>query len=217
MPKCYEELLRKGYQPNRDFFVRTGNLKNVHRCLLVAPHAGPIEARTKDILLEVAKLGKWAYYIFEGNKLATGNYLRLHMTSTGFNEPRLLKLLPQTRFVLSFHGASRRCPSVYVGGLFAKGRETLIASLNRELPRMGLAAIDATLGKRNEEIAGLSPRNVTNRGLLRRGIQLEFAKGARAALFEFETTKGREGTKNLQLLTACIHRALCRLTGLLDE
>src|SRR5260370_452277 len=203
MPKCYEELIRKGYQLNRDFLVQTGNLENVHRCLLVAPHAGSIEPGTKDILLGVAKLGKWAYYVFEG-RLTSGNYRRLHITSTGFNEPRLLKLLPQTPFVLSFHGANRQCPSVYVGGLFREGRETLIASLNTELLRMGLAAIDATLGKRNEEIAGRSRRNVTNRGLLRRGIQLEFAKGARAALFESETgTKRRKGTKNLQLLTVC--------------
>jgi phage replication-related protein YjqB (UPF0714/DUF867 family) len=213
MPKCYEELLRKGYRPNRDFLVRTGNLENVHRCLLVAPHAGSIEPGTKDILLEVAKLGKWAYYVFEG-KLTSGNYRKLHITSTGFNEPKLLELLPQTQFVLSFHGASRRCPSVYVGGLFAQGRKAMISSLNTALTRMGLAAIDATFGKRNEEIAGLNLRNITNRGLLRRGIQLEFAKGARTALFESETgTKRRKGTKNLQLLTVCIHRVLCRLTA----
>jgi phage replication-related protein YjqB (UPF0714/DUF867 family) len=213
MPKSYEGLLRKGYKQDRDFFVRTSNLENVGRCLLVAPHAGSIEPRTKDILLAVAKLGKWAYYVFEG-RLARRNYRRLHITSTGFNEPRLLELLPQTQFVLSFHGASRRCPLVYVGGLFAEGRETLIATLNRELPRMGLAAIDATLAIRDEEIAGQSLRNLTNRGLLRRGIQLEFSSAVRAALFESESgTKRRNGTKNLQLLSVCIHRALCRLTG----
>jgi len=108
MPKSYEGLLRKGYELNRDFFVGTGNLENVDHCLLVVPHTGSIEPRTKDILLAVAKLGKWAYCVFEG-RLPSDNYRRLHITSTGFDEPGLLELLPQTRFVLSFHGARRRC------------------------------------------------------------------------------------------------------------
>ncbi len=49
--------------------MRTGNLENVRRCLLVAPHAGSIQLKTKEILLTVAKLGKWAYYVFEGTVL----------------------------------------------------------------------------------------------------------------------------------------------------
>jgi phage replication-related protein YjqB (UPF0714/DUF867 family) len=213
MPNCYKELLRNGYKRNRDFSVRTGNLENVHRCLLVAPQAGPIESKTKDILLAVARLGAWAYYIFEG-KLARGNYRQLHITSTGFDEPRLLELLGQTHFVLSFHGAGRPCPLVYVGGLYAEGRATLIASLNGELPQRGLAAIDATLGNGVEGIAGRSSQNVTNRGLLGRGIQLEFARAARTALFGSETrTKREKKSENLQVLAECIHRALCELTG----
>jgi len=105
-------------------------------------------------------------------------------------------------------------PLVYVGGLFEEGRETLIASLNKELPRMGLAVIDATIEIRDEEIAGGSPRNTTNQGRLGHGIQLEFAATARDALLASDTKqKRRRGIKDLQLLAACIHRALRRLTG----
>jgi phage replication-related protein YjqB (UPF0714/DUF867 family) len=136
--------------------------------------------------LVVAKLGKWAYYVFEG-RLPSDNYRRLHITSTGFDEPGLLELLPQIRFELSFHGARRRCPLVYLGGLFEEGRETLIASLNKELPRMGLAVIDATIEIRDEEIAGCSPQNTTSRGRLGHGIELEFAATARDALLESDT------------------------------
>jgi phage replication-related protein YjqB (UPF0714/DUF867 family) len=205
MPRSYEEVLRNGYQLNRDFYIRTENLENVRHCLLVAPHAGLIEPKTQEILSAVAALGEWAYYIFEG-KLANQNYRELHITSTNFDEPTLMNLLPLTNLVLSFHGTNRRRALVYVGGLHTEGREALIASLNVEFSQMGLAAIDATTGSYAEEIAGRNPRNITNRGLFRRGMQLEFSGITRERLF-----KSDPSGKNLQILARCIHGVLLKL------
>ena len=212
-PRNYSEILEARLRPNRDFRVGTGNLENVARCLLVAPHGRAIEPGTTEIVLEVARLSRWAYYHFDG-RLRRRNWEKLHIASTRFNEPTLLRLLPQTQFVLSFHGeGSKRGRTIYVGGLYDEGRHALLESLNAGLADLGVRALDALASRHAEEIAGRSPDNITNCGRLGAGVQLEFSLGARLAFFESLTRAGRRQPRAaLGVLARSIDRALGELT-----
>ena len=128
-PRSYQEVLDRGYIPGRDFRIAFGD-GNIARCLLAAPHGGGIEPGTSEILRVVADMGGWAWYDFAGF-LRQGNNDALHITSTQFDEPGLLALLPLTNFVLSLHGASdARHPVAYVGGNWQRGRETITAMID---------------------------------------------------------------------------------------
>ncbi len=213
MPQSYQEILDAGYQADRDFCIATDHLDNIDTCLLVAPHGGSIEPGMGDTMLAVAEEGQWAYYLFEG-RLSRRNWARLHIPSTSFDEPTLLRLLPRTRFVLSFHGESGgRRRIIYVGGLYRQGREILVAGLNHDLAELGIAALDA-MEAGAEEIAGRSQRNITNHGTLRAGVQLEFSQGVRTLLFRnLNQSRRRQPTEHLGVLARSIDRALARLTG----
>src|SRR5260370_36348390 len=142
-PRNYSELLQASARPNRDFRFGTGILDTLARCLLVAPKGRAIEPGTTEIVLEVARLSRWAYYHFDG-RLRRRNWEKLHIASTRFNEPTLLRLLPQTQFVLSFHGeGSKRGRTIYVGGLYDEGRHALLESLNARLSHPSVRALDA--------------------------------------------------------------------------
>ncbi len=212
-PRNYSEILEARPRPRRDFRVRVGNLGSVGRCLLVAPHGGEIEPGTTEILQAVAHRSGWAYYHFDGT-LSKGNRDRLHITSTRFDKPDLMRLLRQTQFVLSFHGAGgSKQRKVYVGGLYDEGRRVLLEALNADLAPFGITAVDATKGRRAEEIAGKSAQNITNRGRRGEGVQLEFSRGARLAFFESLTRAGRRQPRAaLGVLARSIDRALGELT-----
>jgi phage replication-related protein YjqB (UPF0714/DUF867 family) len=213
MPWSYQEIIGAGYESGRDFAVGTGNIDNIERCLLVSPHGGSIEPGTTDVMLAVANLGQWAHYNFQG-QLPRRNWRELHIPSTHFDEPRLLGLLPQARFVLSFHGESddeRR--TICVGGLYHHGRETFIACLAEDLAHLRVTVSDA-LQMQNEGIAGRSRQNITNRGTLEAGVQLEFSQGVRTLLFRnLNQSRRRQPTEHLGVLARSIDRALARLTG----
>ncbi len=213
MPWSYQEIIGAGYESGRDFAVGTGNIDNIERCLLVSPHGGSIEPGTTDVMLAVANLGQWAHYNFQG-QLPRRNWRELHIPSTHFDEPRLLGLLPQARFVLSFHGESddeRR--TICVGGLYHHGRETFIACLAEDLAHLRVTVSDA-LQMQNEGIAGRSRQNITNRGTLEAGVQVEFSQGTRHLLFRnLNQSSRRRATRNLRVVVQSIDRALARLTG----
>jgi phage replication-related protein YjqB (UPF0714/DUF867 family) len=213
-PRSYQEVLDRGYIPNRDFRVVVGNLENIDRCLLIAPHGGAIEPGTTEIMHAVADLGGWAFYHFDGT-LRRRNKDRLHITSTRFDEPQLTTLLTNTRFVMSFHGQSGSTHrTIYVGGLYKRGRRVLLDALNADLEPISMHAVDATRARHAEEIKGASPRNITNQGQLRTGVQLEFSRGARLACFESLSHAGRQRPRpTLATVARSIHRALAELTA----
>jgi len=213
MPRSYQEILDGGLRSGRDFRVGVGNLENIAPCLLVVPHGGAIEPGTTEIMLAVANLGQWAYYNFQG-QLPSRNWPELHIPSTHFDEPRLLGLLPRTRFAVSFHGENneeRRI--IHVGGLYDQGRQTFVLCLNEDLVDLRIAVLDASKAG-NDNIAGQSPRNITNRGLRGAGVQLEFSHGTRQLLFRnLNRSSRRRPTQNLGVVARSIDRALARLTG----
>jgi len=160
----------------------------------------------------VAELGGWAWYEFAGF-LRQGNKEALHVPSTSFDEPTLTGLLAQTAFVVAFHGASDSGdPVVHVGGRWKVGRRKLIDAINGVSKEDGITAEDATL-------QGLDESNITNRGLLKEGVQLEFSRGARNMLFPPDASREARGRRStqLRLLASAIHEAIDQLTRIAAE
>jgi phage replication-related protein YjqB (UPF0714/DUF867 family) len=213
-PSSYGDVLQRGHRRGRDFVVRTGNLHNGQKCLLAAPHGGAIEPGTAAIMLAVARLGDWAWYEFHGC-LRMRNWERLHIPSTNFDEPTLLRLLPRVPFVLTFHAQKEiGVPLIDIGGLHREGRDMLVANLNDALAAVGVAARDATAAANVRSIRGLEPTNITNSGILRKGIQLEFSKEARQVLGVVrQRGRGVRAGRELALLAECVHETLRHLVG----
>jgi phage replication-related protein YjqB (UPF0714/DUF867 family) len=207
-PRNYQEVLDRGCVPGRDLRVGFGD-GDIARCLLVAPHGGGIEPGTSELLRAISELGGWAWYEFAGF-LRSGNQEALHIASTLFDEPTLLALLPRTNFVLTLHGADDNGdPVVYVGGRWEVGRATITATINATRTKHGIHAVEAPA-----RLRGTEPTNLTNRGKLGYGIQLEFSRAARNLLFPPDCSRPARGRRSprLSALARAVHNGLQQLT-----
>ena len=206
-PRSYQDMLDRGYVPGRDVRIAFGDA-NIERCLLVAPHGGGIEPGTSELVRAISELGGWAWYEFAGF-LRAGNQEALHIASTLFDEPALLALLPRTNFVLTVHGTvDARDAVVHVGGRWVGGRKTITAMINAATDRHGIHATEAP-----SHLRGMEPANLTNRGKLGQGIQLEFSRAARNLLFPPDCSRQARGRRNRRLsaLATAIHKSLQQL------
>ena len=211
-PRSYAEILQRGYVLNRDFRVAFGDSK-IELCLLIAPHGGGIEPGSSEIMRTVAEMGGWAWYEFAGF-LRKGNKDALHISSTEFNEPTLKSMLPQTGFIVAFHGASEsREPIVYVGGKWSLGRRTVIEAINGAFRKHGIRAVDAIDNAVAAHLRGLDDSNITNLGKRAEGIQLEFSRGARNLLFPPDSSREARGHRSVKLrpLATSIHGGIKQL------
>ena len=174
---------------------------------MVAPHGGGIEPGTSEILRALADFG-WAWYEFAGF-LRKGNKEALHITSTQFDEPALVSLLPRANFALTIHGATESSDLIaYVGGSWDAGRAAMTAAINAATATHELRAIDAP-----PHLSGTEPGNITNRGKLGQGVQLEFSRGARNRLFPPDCSREARGRRSSRLdaLARAIHAGLKQL------
>ena len=214
LPRNYQEVLDAGYVRDNDFRVTVGNLEQVAGCLVTAPHGGGIEPGTSEIARAIANVSSRAFYLLEGTRPKENG--KLHIDSTGFDEPTFQELAAQCDFVLSVHGANGKAKGIIlVGGLYEAGKALLIEYLSADLAAADIKAVDAVKHPRGAGIAGMSPQNLTNRGRRRQGVQLEFSEAARRVLFpELDSRAGREHpSSHLALLAAAIERALAELTA----
>jgi phage replication-related protein YjqB (UPF0714/DUF867 family) len=208
-PQNFQEILDQGIVPGRDIRIAFGDA-NIGRCLLVAPHGGGIEPGTSELLRAVAELGNWAWYEFAGF-LYKENKARLHITSTLFDEPTLVRLLPRANFVLTIHGSQLKEDAVVeVGGSWAEGRSAMLASINASLANHNIQAVQAP-----EHMCGTNPANIANRGKLGRGLQLEFSRSARNLLFPPDCSREARGKRSSRLvaLTKSIHTCLKQIAA----
>jgi len=214
-PTCYADIIEAGHQRDRDFKIVIGNRESIRRCLIVAPHGGSIEPMTAEIARAVADVSARSFYLFLG-RLARNNWKALHIDSISFDEPDFEALVANTELVISFHGKRRdRSQNVYVGGRHEEGRGLMIENLNAALQRFGVVAVDATTGKVAQSIAGLHPCNLTNRGRLGRGVQLEFSHGSRLVFSPGRNQAERQRpSERLTVLAQTVDAVLRRLTNL---
>lgn len=156
----FEELKRER-KLGIDYAIRT-MVRPLSPVAIVAPHGGRIEYGTSDIARELAG-SQHNFYAFEGIQ-PSGNR-ELHITSANFDEPTCLEMLSRCSSVIAIHGFQDPKPRVMLGGLDAD----LIDRITRALLNV---EIQAELGGKFE---GRHFNNVCNRGLLRKGVQIELS------------------------------------------
>jgi phage replication-related protein YjqB (UPF0714/DUF867 family) len=169
--------------------------------LFMTPHGGGIETGCTELAMESAGENH-SYYCFEGRK-ASGNTV-LHITSTNFNEPTLLRMAPKYDYVISYHGYGDSVNS-----------HTLIGGLDHDLKQraytaLTLAGFSCEILPDIDPISGVDPLNVTNQGRREAGLQLEMSTLQRQSLFGTNTAEGRKTTQNalfkayVKAITSCI-------------
>jgi phage replication-related protein YjqB (UPF0714/DUF867 family) len=140
---------------------------------IIAPHGGGIEPGTTDIADAVAA-DQHAFAAFKGIKKA-GN-AALHIRSDRFDDPTAVGIAEKCRMVVTIHGCRGQEERVYIGGRSHKVKIGVIDALNR-------AGFNAEESLR-PALRGRSPRNICNRCLSGRGVQIEISKGLREKMFQ---------------------------------
>lgn len=146
--------------------------KTNSKIAVIAPHGGEIEPGTSEIAKSIAG-EDFTYYSFEGIKKEE-NKKYLHITSTKFDEPICTLICARAETVLAIHGAIGDDHTVYVGGLGNDLREKIIDKLK-------WAGFNAKEDKTNH--SGRDANNICNKGISRKGIQLEISNGLRKQMF----------------------------------
>lgn len=150
--------------------VTTENPKST--TIVTAIHGGGIEIGTSELTMLVQEQGNYNSFRFEG--LRSSNNSELHVTSTNYDDPTILSMLPNMERNISIHGASGTTPVVYVGGLDyalrnAIWEELIKRGINAEVPPAG--------------IVGEEPLNVSNRSKSGKAVQLELTTAMRQSFF----------------------------------
>jgi phage replication-related protein YjqB (UPF0714/DUF867 family) len=134
--------------------------------LIFSPHAGGIEQGTSEICLQIAG-NTFSYYLFAGHG---NNCKRLHITSTHFDEPVLLRLVAEHQYALSIHGMTNKMnrragADIYLGGL----NQALIG-ITTKILRDNHFAITNNLENPESKLSGKDPGNITNKCISRKGM-----------------------------------------------
>ena len=154
--------LQRAEQAGRDYrIVEKARPSSV---VIIAPHGGGIEFGTSKIAAAIAG-DTYSLYCFEGLK-PSGN-MKLHITSSRFDEPRSIALVATADYVVAIHGWSDTERRVYMGGLDV----TLKKRIAESLKTVGVR----TQSKGVMHLQAMSPNNICNRGRLHMGAQLEIS------------------------------------------
>lgn len=134
---------------------------------VVAPHGGRIEPNTSEIAHLIAA-DDHNLFCFNGRK--QGSNRDLHITSHRFDNPQALALVQTASIVLSIHGCSVTRPIIYVGGL-----DTSL--INKTCRQLSMFKINTESNV--DRFAGINPKNICNRGLWKKGMQIEISRPLR--------------------------------------
>lgn len=181
------QALKSATQYDVDWEIRKAETGS--RVLFCSPHAGGIETGCSELITESAR-GEHSYYMFEG--VRGSNNGDLHITSTNFDEPTLMAMLPNYDIVVSYHGYGATEQNTLIGGLDQELRD----KIEYELKQAGFNAQQLSSGG---AISGSEPDNLVNKGRRGMGVQLEISTGERASFFTTNTAVGRRQTQNQRL------------------
>jgi phage replication-related protein YjqB (UPF0714/DUF867 family) len=137
---------------------------------VIAPHGGGIERGTSEIARAIA-IDRFNLYLFEGPR-SSGNYAALHLTSHLFDEPECLALIARCPVVVAIHGCRGVEHDVLLGGRYRELTDQLSEAL---------CAAKIANKTDGHPFPGAEPRNICNRGLTGRGVQLEITTTLRAS------------------------------------
>ena len=146
---------------------------------IFAIHGGNIEPGTGELAKEMLSHGKIQLYLFEA--LDTKDPLRLHLTSTHFDDPRALEIAAKNQHCLSLHGYEDHTSkmSVCVGG----GDSSLLKKFMESTPPKSVELVACT-GK----LAGSAKKNIVNR-CSSEGVQLELSTELRNKILKDDKFK----------------------------
>lgn len=139
--------------------------------LVSAPHGGGIEFTTTDMADKIAG-SNFNFHTFRG-LLPSGNFARLHVTSTRYDCPYMEAINQAGDYTLTVHGASGTIPVTYVGGWDIEGMN---------LVKQKLLAAGFTLQNPPAGLSGTGTLNITNRNSRGKGIQLELTTALRSSM-----------------------------------
>jgi phage replication-related protein YjqB (UPF0714/DUF867 family) len=187
--------------------------------IILAVHGGGIERGTSEIAMAVAGyhpatfapatdcLGLHDLWMFEG-LLDAGNS-RLHVTSTKFDDPIALKLAQISKRCLSIHGLDDVPGGVdiQIGGLDTELNTIVL----EELVAAGISADVAN----EQDTNGNDLKNICNKTITSRGVQLEMTETYRESLFapgcNTRELRKNNTTANFCQLIAALRRAMSRV------
>lgn len=176
------EELKKNTTKNKDWRIVTKHRKD-NNILLTAIHGGGIEPGTTELARRVSNVGKYNFYSFEG--LRKHNNDQLHVTSTNYDEPKLIKMLEKSKETISIHGSSGDDPIVYIGGKDTKMSKSIAKALRKK---------DFTVKESPKELNAQSDDNFVNKNDTDSGVQLELTTAQREEFFKHhkldKTTRG---------------------------
>ncbi|PEE43831.1 hypothetical protein COM71_24260 [Priestia megaterium] len=146
---------------------------NENSILVSGIHGGGIEIGVSESATLVQEIGGYDLFLFEG--LRSANNSELHVTSTNYDEPKMVSMVTDRSQHVAIHGAAGDTAIINVGGLDIALRNAIW----EELKKRGL---NAQLAPTN--IIGEEPNNVSNRN--RRGgcCQLELTSQQRKDFFK---------------------------------
>jgi len=153
-------------QEGKDFLVKVNDRGS--SLLIMAPHGGNIEPGTTEIAGLIA--GKsYSFYSFEG--LRSVDNLTLHISSNNYDEPRAMALMATSDIILTIHGLRDRGEFIVLGGLHETLREKIADAL-----RVAGFVVDPSYARK---FPATHPSNICNKGLSRKGVQLEISRDLR--------------------------------------
>jgi phage replication-related protein YjqB (UPF0714/DUF867 family) len=151
----------------RDFRVRQVERPG-SRVVILAPHGGKIEEGTSEIAALIAGADH-SLFCFEGLK-SRGRNRDLHITSHRFDHPDCLDMAARRDIIVSVHGCMGHS-RIFVGGLDVG----LSGRLSIRLAAEGYVVVSE-----GHRYPGRHPFNICNRGLRKKGAQLEITYDLRA-------------------------------------
>jgi len=162
--------------------------------LIFTPHGGGIEPGTTEICKWFGEQS-FSYYSLTGKGSKCNE---LHITSTRFDEPSLLKMLRLHLHSISFHGMSdsmkrKYNADIFLGGLNIELRNTLKKELKNKK-----YSVATSMEYPKSKLAALNNKNITNKCANRGGVQIELSESLRGSFFSgnYKLQKGRRITTN---------------------
>lgn len=163
-------------------------------------HGGEVEASSSEVSGLVADHFGWSRYDFAGHGTSSclggaSNSVRLHITSTNFNDPAALDMAARHQKGVSIHGYSSSRGNdrgvICVGGSNSAQVKRFISAVNNNRSRwksyylqaVNAAAGDSWKGANCSGLGGTARTNLVNRvGDGAGGLQLEMSKGMKQDL-----------------------------------
>lgn len=136
--------------------------------VVIGIHGGQIEPGTEEIVRSISG-SDVSYYLFLGNERTQ------HITSTHFDEENCLSLVSKSKGVISIHGKKGSEEFVMLGGL----DNGLISKTELSLKGAGFVVLPT-----ENNVGGIEPDNICNRGSSGKGLQIEVSRGLRDSLVQ---------------------------------